>query len=225
MIYDIMKLDDHLSQFLPAKVTILRCMQELGIRSIVRKKPKYSNGSGESEQFPNLVRGEFAPSEPNKVWCTDFTYLSYGGKYTRYNCTIIDLYDRSVVASENSNLLNAGLAVKTLRKAVMTQAVSNGLILHTDQGCQFSAKEFVNFCEFNHIQQSMSRAGCPYDNSPMERFFNTLKNEYTYHHVFQSAEQLDQGVFEFIYRKYNWLRPHTYNHGKPPMIARLEAGR
>ncbi|MGN0169205.1 MAG: IS3 family transposase [Lachnospiraceae bacterium] len=221
MIYDIMKLDNRLAQSLPAKSTILKCMQELGIRSIARRTRQYSNGKGESELFPNLVGGRFEPSEPNRIWCTDFTYLSYGGKYVRYNCTIIDLYDRSVIASDNSNLLNANLAVKTLKKALMTHDVPNGLILHSDQGAQFSPKEFVNLCQSNHIQQSMSRAGCPYDNAPMERFFNTLKNEYTYHHVFNSAAQLDQGVYEFIYRKYNWLRPHSYNKGKPPMVARL----
>ncbi len=62
--------------------------------------------------------------------------------------------------------------------------------MHSDRGSQFTSKEFVEFCEANDITQSMSRAGCPYDNSPMERYFNTLKAELINLRSFANEEML-----------------------------------
>jgi transposase InsO family protein len=67
-----------------------------------------------------------------------------------------------------------------LQKALDSQSEIKGeLILHSDQGSQFTSKAFVEFCESVHVTQSMSKAGYPYDNAPMERYFNTLKSECT----------------------------------------------
>ena len=119
----------------------------------------------------------------------------------------------------NSSLLNSELAINTLKRALATHKIPKGLILHSDQGCQFTSKDFTEFCKLNHIQQSMSRAACPYDNAPMERFFNTLKNEFTYHHRFKSAKELDAGIIEYVFRWYNRERPHTHNNGVPPLLT------
>ncbi len=202
-----------------SKPTVQKYMHEMHLHSIARRNRKYNVPKGENVLFPNIISRDFNPTARNKVWCTDFTNLEYGGGTVRYNCTIIDLYDRSVVASMNSNLLNTELAVNTLRRALMTHHVPKGLILHSDQGCQFTSKEFVEFCRQNHIQQSMSKAGCPYDNAPMERFFNTLKNEFTYHHRFMSAKEMDDRITDYIFGWYNNERPHTHNDGLPPLPA------
>lgn len=202
-----------------SKSTVHRYMNELQLRSIARKNKKYSRGKNENIVFPNILSRDFNPKNRNQIWCTDFTNLEYGGGTIRYNCTIIDLYDRSVVASLNSSILNAELAINTLKKALLTHKVQKGLILHSDQGCQFTSKEFVEFCKNNGIQQSMSRAGCPYDNAPMERFFNTLKNEFTYHVRFWTAKEMDAGICDYIFGWYNQERPHTYNDGLPPLLA------
>ena len=63
-----------------------------------------------------------------------------------------------------------------------------GLILHSDQGSQYTSKAFIEFCESVHIIQSRSKAGYPYDNAPMERYFNTLKNECTNLYEFRTEE-------------------------------------
>ena len=74
----------------------------------------------------------------------------------------------------------SNLAIRTLQKALESQPpIKGGLILHSDQGSQFTSKAFVEFCESVNVTQSMSKAGYPYDNAPMERYFNTLKNECT----------------------------------------------
>lgn len=202
-----------------SKLTVHKYMHEMKLRSVARRNRKYNCPKSENVLFPNILSRNFNPTERNKVWCTDFTNLEYGGGTIRYNCTIIDLYDRSVVASLNSNLLNSELAINTLKRALSTHKISKGLILHSDQGCQFTSREFVETCRQNHIQQSMSKAGCPYDNAPMERFFNTLKNEFTYHHRFMSAKEMDLGIIDYIFKWYNKERPHMHNNGVPPLLV------
>ena len=94
------------------------------------------------------------------------------GKF-RYNCSIIDLFDRSAVASINSNYINTDLAIETLKKALEKEHYPE-VILHSDQGIQFTSWDFVNFWKDNNVTQSMSKAGWPYDNAPMERFYNNI---------------------------------------------------
>lgn len=203
--------------------TIHKYMKELGLQSIVRrKKPGYVKGKVH-QVFPNLLNQEFHVSAPNKVWCTDFTYLPQKDGSMRYNCTILDLYDRSIVATKNSHRIDAQLAIDTLELATMRHKPNKGLILHSDQGRQFAAHEFHKCCNKHHIQQSMSRAGCPYDNAPMERFYNTLKHEFFNLYRFRSMAELDQQMYEFIYVKYNYQRPHSYNKGLTPYAARYAA--
>jgi len=122
------------------------------------------------------------------------------------------MYDRSVVASLTGKEITSELAINTLKKAIASQQKLAGeLIIHSDQGTQYTSKDFVDFCNSINIQQSMSKAGCPYDNAPMERYYNTLKNELIYHHYYHNDEELNQAINDFAYVWYNHLRPHTYN--------------
>lgn len=84
------------------------------------------------------------------------------------------------VASITDRRITSDLAIRTLQKALESQPTLKGeLILHSDQGTQYTSKAFIDYCESAHVTQSMSKAGDPYDNAPMERYFNMLKNECT----------------------------------------------
>lgn len=112
------------------RLTILKYMRELQLYSIVRRrKPNYLKGRIHLIS-PDLLQQNFNVQTKNTVWCTDFTYLFLKDGTVRYNCTIIDLYDRSVVASMNGNKISAELAVETLRTAVRVQKPKRGLIIH-----------------------------------------------------------------------------------------------
>ena len=165
---------------------------------ILRKKPSYVRGT-KNKIFPNLLKQDFHCLEPNLIWCTDFTYIRMGNGKMRYNCSIIDLYDRSVVATLNSSYIDTGLAKTTLEKALMAEKPAEGLILHSDQGCQFTSWDFINYCESKGICQSMSKAGCPYDNAPIVRFYNTLKNELIYPNHFYNVASLDEALNRYVY--------------------------
>ncbi len=94
---------------------------QLRLRSIVRpKKPEYQTGKPH-KVFANLLAQDFRAAASNQKWCTDFTYLFLKGGEVRYNCTIMDLYDRSVIASITDRHITSDLAIRTLGKALESQ--------------------------------------------------------------------------------------------------------
>lgn len=151
------------------------------------------------EIFPNLLKQNFTADAKNKIWCTDFTYIRLANGKMRYNCTIIDLHDRCAVASLDSSYINTELSMDTLKRAIKNEKPDSGLILHSDQGCQFTSWTFVDFCKSQGIVQSMSKAGCPYDNAPMERFYKTFKDELIYRYRFINAKALDDAVAQYVF--------------------------
>ena len=207
-----------------SKTTIYKYMnKELGLKAIVRpKKPNYKHGTA-NKIFPNLLQQNFRADAINQKWCMDFTYLFLTNGDIRYNCSIIDLHDRSIIASECGKEITSQLAIKTVKKALKSQPkIKDSLILHSDQGVQFTSKEFTDFCKSVHITQSMSKAGYPYDNAPMERYFNTLKNELIYQHYYHTEKELYIAVEKFAYVWYNYGRPHSYNGYLTPFETRYK---
>lgn len=204
-----------------SKLTVHKYMNNhLNLKAVImRKKPNYIAGK-KHKIFDNIIKQGFTIDSKNKAWCTDFTYMFINGQ-VRYNCTIIDLFDRSVIASMNDSHITSEPAINTLKKALINEKYPKELILHSDQGSQFTSYEFVEFCKKNNIIQSMSKAGCPYDNSPMERFYNTFKNCFYYRYAFSNAEQLDEMTERYI-NYYNYVRPHSYNGYLTPMEKRFK---
>ena len=186
---------------------------------IMHSKPGYKTGK-KHKIFDNLLDQNFTVDCKNKVWCTDFTYMRQPNGKFRYNCSIIDLYDRSAVSSVNGDYINTQLAIDTLNKALEQEHYPK-VILHSDQGVQFTSWEFVNFCKENNVTQSMSKAGCPYDNAPMERFYNTFKSNFYNVTSFSSVEMMDELTMKYI-NWYNYVRPHSYNNYLTPMEARYK---
>ncbi len=197
---------------------------EMKLYSIVRPKKPGTKAGKPHKTFENRLKQDFHADSPNQKWCTDFTYLFLKNGDVRYNCTIIDLFDRSVVASITDRHMTSDLAIRTLQKAIKSQTPKKGgLILHSDQGSQYTSKVFTEFCESVHVAQSMSKAEYPYDNAPMERYFNTLKNECTNLYEFRTEESLYQAVEEFAYVTYNHVRPHSYDNYQTPYQTRATA--
>lgn len=207
--------------FVLSKATVHKYMnKELCLHSVImRRKPKYVRGE-KNKIYPNLIKQNFNVSKKNSVWCTDFTYMRLANGKMRYNCSIIDLYDRSVVGTLNSKYINTDLAIETLKIALEKEKPQGELILHSDQGCQFTSWSFADYCKTKGIRQSMSKSGCPYDNAAMERFYNTFKNEFIYLNSFADEECLDSAVKKYIYLWYNHLRPHSHNNWKTPYEKR-----
>ena len=138
-----------------SKATIHKYMhQDLKLHCLCRKrKSGYKKGHAH-KIFPNLLPQKFQTDKKNQIWCTDFTYLFLTNGSIRFNCTIINLYDRSVVASENGKYITSELAIRTLNKAIhASKCDSSQLILYSDQDSQFTSLEFTNYCSSQSITQ------------------------------------------------------------------------
>ena len=145
----------------------------------------------------NLVNRNFNTANSNKIWTTDITYLIFNNKRA-YLSTIIDLYDRKVVAYKISKFNNNQLVIDTLNEALDKRKDVTGLIIHSDQGFQYTSSEYKVICESNGITVSMSRKGTPIDDSPMESFNSIFKKETLYNNNITSLQ-------EYIILVEDWL--------------------
>lgn len=205
-----------------SNTTTLKYMQELKLKSIITpKKPAYQKVDC-YKKFENHLNRNFHAEKPNEIWCTDFTYIMLEDGRKRYNCSIIDLYDRSVVATRNSNHIDAALAIQTLEAALERNKHPKNLMLHSDQGSQYTSQAFTDYCHEQGIKQSMSRAGCPYDNAPMESFYGTFKAEFIHQYRFSSDEELNNATIDYVYVYYNHVRPHSFNNYLTPFEKRIQ---
>jgi transposase InsO family protein len=146
---------------------------------------------------PDLVKRNFSVDRENRIWCTDITYLIFNGKRA-YLSTIIDLYDRKVVAYKISKFNNNQLVIDTLNEALGKRKDVSDLIIHSDQGFQYTSFEYKAVCESSHIQISMSRKGTPTDDSPMESFHSILKKETLYNNNITSLQEYITLVEDWI---------------------------
>ena len=146
---------------------------------------------------PNLLNRNFDIEHPNKVWVTDITYLIFNNKRA-YLSTILDLFDRKVVAYRISKFNDNQLVFDTLNEAIAKNKDVYGLIIHSDQGFQYTSFSYKAICESVGIQISMSRKGTPLDDSPMESYHSILKKETLYNNYITNLEEYIAIVEDWI---------------------------
>ena len=178
---------------------VLRLMNKLNIRSIARKRKIYKKMT-ELEtyhRYENVLNRNFTATQPNQKWVTDITYLLTRQGWA-YRSTIKDLFDGFIVAhpfgSENSQTL----VLNTLQPAKQKEKVTAGLILHSDQGHQYTSQAYFVLTQQYIITPSMSRPGNCWDNAPMENFFSHFKEEVWRHFKKPTFEDAQQIVDDYI---------------------------
>ena len=178
---------------------VLRIMKKYNLTAeyIKKSKKKHKNERIENNVKPNLLNRNFTTDAPNKVWDTDVTYLIFKSARA-YLSTIIDLYDRRVVAYVISKHNDNKLVIDTLNLALSKEKDVRGLIIHSDQGFQYTSYEYKSICESNRITISMSRKGTPIDDSPIESWHAILKKETLYNNNITSLQEYIQLVEEWI---------------------------
>ncbi len=178
---------------------VLRIMKKYNLMAeyIRKAKKKHKNERIEANIKPNLLKRNFTTDAPNKVWDTDVTYLIFKGSRA-YLSTIIDLYDRHVVSYKISKHNDNKLVMDTLNEAIAKEKDVHGLILHSDQGFQYTSNEYKAICESNGITISMARKGTPIDDSPIESWHSLLKKETLYNNNITSLQGYIQLVEDWI---------------------------
>jgi transposase InsO family protein len=170
---------------------------ELKPAYIKRIRPHSSYRRIEENVQPNIVKRQFQTQSLNQIWCTDITYLTWGNKRA-YLSTIIDLFDRRVVAYKISKFNNMELVLDTLNDAFRKEKDVYGLIIHSDQGFQYTSHPYKAICHSNGVLISMNRKGTPIDDSPMESWHGILKKETLYNNIITSLEHYIQLVHAWI---------------------------
>lgn len=157
---------------------IRRIMKKYDIKVRYHKVFKKNSNKERLEENvrPNLIKRNFYADRINQKWSTDITYIIYNGKKA-YLSSIMDLYSRNIIAYKISNKMDNKLVMDTLNEAICKQKDVHGVILHSDQGFQYTSNEYKAICEANGIIISMSPKGSPVDNSPIESFHSNLKRE------------------------------------------------
>ncbi len=157
---------------------IRRIMKKYDIKVRYHKvfRKNISQKKIEENVKPNLLNRKFNAERINHIWSTDITYIIYNGKRA-YLSSIMDLCTRNIISYKISYHMDNKLVMDTLNDAIRKQKDVHGVILHSDQGFQYTSNEYKAICEANGIRISMSPKGSPVDNSPIESFHSSLKRE------------------------------------------------
>ena len=182
---------------------IKRIRRKLGLRCKQKRKFKATTNSKHTLPVaPNLLAREFTVSVPNQAWVSDITYIPTAEGWL-YLAGIKDLYRGELVGYALNERMTKDLVIQALFRAVRNQKPKPGLILHSDRGSQYCAHDYQKVLVQFGMLPSMSRKGDCWDNSPMESFWGTLKNELVHHRQYSTRYQAKQEITEYIEIFYN----------------------
>jgi len=197
---------------------VRRLMRELGLVSKQPGSHAYKQATVERPDIPNRLNREFAVQRPNQVWCGDITYVWAQGCW-HYLAAVLDLHTRRVVGWAFSAKPDAELVIKALDMAYEQRGKPQQALFHSDQGSQYASRLFRQRLWRYRMQQSMSRRGNCWDNSPMERLFRSLKSEWIPQTGYLTAQEAQRDISHYLMHHYNRIRPHQFNDGLPPAVA------
>lgn len=200
--------------------TVNKLMRALKIECIqVKRKYKSYKGS-ETEIAPNIINRNFKADKSNVKWTTDITEFSILGKKL-YLSPLLDMYNGKIISYTMDYHPALQLVMGMLNKALKREKIQDGLIIHSDQGWHYQHKHYRHILKKNKIIQSMSRKGNCLDNSIMESFFGTLKNEFFYNNTFTSIEEFKRKLDKYI-NYYNNDRIKYRLNGLSPVKYRTQ---
>lgn len=195
-----------------------RRMKLLGLVSSQSPAHKYKRAEQPHVRISNRLDRQFNVQSPNQVWAGDITFV-WTGKRWAYLALVLDLFARRPVGWALSLTVDSELTRKALTMAYEARGNPEGILFHSDQGCQYTSLSFQQLVWRYRMVQSMSRRGNCWDNSPMERFFRSLKTEWIPETGYSSFEEAKSRITDYLLGYYTRFRPHAHNNGMPPIMA------
>lgn len=199
------------------KHRVARLMRQAGLRSHTGygRRPGMRGGKV-SVVAPNHLQRQFEVGEPNKVWVTDITYIRTHEGWM-YLAVVLDLFSRQVVGWSMSARMTKELAINALLMAVWRRKPQHEVLVHSDQGSQFSSHDWQDFLKAHRLAPSMSRRGNCHDNAVAESFFQLLKRERIKRKIYATRAEAQLDVFDYIEMFYNPKRRHGSNNQLSPV--------
>ncbi len=190
--------------------TVAKRMREHGIQSIIHRKFRVTTTDSHHDHpvFENRLNRDFAATAPNQKWAADITYIPTN-EGPLYLAGVVDLFSRKVIGWSMKDTLHADLCVEALEMAVAQRQPRLPLLHHSDRGCQYAGKQYQDkLAEFT-LECSMSRVGNCWDNAVVESLWASLKNELVFQRTFDTRQQAQDAIFEWITVWYNRKRRHS----------------
>lgn len=179
------------------------------------RKYRQVQQSPECAAYPNRLDRQFTCGQANSAWVSDITYVRTEEGWL-YLAAVMDLYSRKIIGFAMGNSPNADLVCRALQMAISTRQPPTGLMIHSDQGCQYTSKLYQALVEKYQLTGSMSRKGNCWDNAVMERFFRSLKQELVWQACYRTRQEAQQSISGYILDVYNSNRLHsTLNYLSP----------
>jgi putative transposase len=186
---------------------VRRLMRLEGLRAQIGYGSKPRHRGGPVGAVENVLNRDFAPDAPNKVWVTDITYIrTYEGWL--FLAAVMDLYSRQIVGWATQATMTRDLVLQALLAAVWKRKPGPGVLVHSDQGCQFTSDDWQSFLKEHRMVPSMSRRGNCHDNAVAESFFSALKKERIKRRIYPTRQAATSDVFDYIEMFYNPVRRH-----------------
>ncbi len=196
---------------------VARLTRLTGIKAqICYKRRPGIYGGRPAVAIENTLDRQFDVSAPDKALATNITYIRTCEGFA-YLAVVIDLYSRRVLGWAMQSRQTADVVLQALLMAVWRRKPKDKVLVHSDQGSQFTSMAWASFLKHHNLVHSMSRRGHCHDNAVAESFFNLLKRERIRRRVYRSRDEARQDVFDYIDMFYSPKRKHVRNEMLSPV--------
>lgn len=193
-----------------------KLMKKEGIKALVGYRKPRHRGGNQHVVVPNRLQREFNPDAPDNAWVTDITYIKTHEGWL-YLAVVLDLFSRKIVGWSMQSLMTKQIVLDALLMAVWRRKPTNQVMVHSDQGSQYTSYEWQSFLKEHGLEGSMSRRGNCHDHAVAESFFQLLKRERIKKRIYSTRGQARADIFNYIEMFYNVKRKHGSNNLLSPV--------
>ncbi|MBK0353840.1 IS3 family transposase, partial [Leclercia adecarboxylata] len=186
---------------------VWRLMKRVGIKAQVGYRSPRARKGEASIVSPNRLQRQFNPDAPDKRWVTDITYIRTHEGWL-YLAVVVDLFSRKIIGWSMQSRMTKDIVLNALLMAVWRRNPQKQVLVHSDQGSQYTSHEWQSFLKSHGLEGSMSRRGNCHDNAVAESFFQLLKRERIKKKLYGTREEARSDIFDYIEMFYNSKRRH-----------------
>ncbi|HDL6700409.1 TPA: IS3 family transposase, partial [Yersinia enterocolitica] len=194
---------------------VWRLMKRVGIKAQVGYRSPRARKGEASIVSPNRLQRQFNPDAPDESWVTDITYIRTHEGWL-YLAVVVDLFSRKIIGWSIQSRMTKDIVLNALLMAVWRRNPQKQVLVHSDQGSQYTSHEWQSFLKSHGLEGSMSRRGNCHDNAVAESFFQLLKRERIKKKIYGTREEARSDIFDYIEMFYNSKRRHGSSEQMSP---------
>ncbi|WP_426385467.1 IS3 family transposase (plasmid) [Franconibacter helveticus 513] len=199
---------------------VWRLMKRVGIKAQVGYRSPRARKGEASIVSPNRLQRQFNPDAPDERWVTDITYIRTHEGWL-YLAVVVDLFSRKIIGWSMQSRMTKDIVLNALLMAVWRRNPEKQVLVHSDQGSQYTSHEWQSFLKSHGLEGSMSRRGNCHDNAVAESFFQLLKRERIKKKIYGTREEARSDIFDYIEMFYNSKRRHGSSEQMSPTEVML----